>query len=410
MLRSRRGDSGTPAEANAMRRAGLAAAWLGLWTATTIGAPAAEPAIPGDVGRGAAAEAKAGEVKAADADGKSARVAQATDAHPKADEGEAAANADEKAADARQAAEEEWTKLTAQRKAWLRATNCFKSPPVELEERLLAAAETAFGPDDPRTATELTALGRKQVGRGQAERAIPLLRRAETIRSAAAGPDDPAVDEVRHVLAGALVAVGRAAEGETMLVGIIARLEKIPAHRMQRADAAADLADLYRDAGRHAEAVPLRKQVHEFWERTYPKGHSRTLDFALALADAHRQAGDDAAAEAIYLHALKSIPEDDCCRFTQDQEITSLLGLADIYRIQGRYASAEPRLRLAASIATAQRGPNDARTISVLEIMEKLYMESDRPAEAERVRRDIAARRAAQAAEDSPAPAPTPAP
>lgn len=95
----------------------------------------------------------------------------------------------------------------------------------------LAAAETAFGADDPRTATVLTDLGRVWAFTADYSRAEPALRRAVSIgerRAAAkqAATDDPDLARARSELAGVLSALSEDDAAQAQALAAVAALEK----------------------------------------------------------------------------------------------------------------------------------------------------------------------------------------
>ena len=139
------------------------------------------------------------------------------------------------------------------------------------------------------------------------------------------------------------------------------------------------IAELSR-AGKYAEAVPLAQALVARLEKTSPnsRDHAATLN---NLAELYSDLGRDADAEPLYKRALvimeKAVGADS-------SDITPEMGnLAAIYERQGRYAEAEPLFKR--SLANCERalGPNHPDVGRSLNNLATLYEKQDRHADAE---------------------------
>src|SRR5579864_2213432 len=138
------------------------------------------------------------------------------------------------------------------------------------------------------------------------------------------------------------------------------------------------IAELSR-AGKYAEAVPLAQALVARLEKTSPnsRDHAATLN---NLAELYSDLGRDADAEPLYKRALvimeKAVGADS-------SDIPPEMGnLAAIYERQGRYAEAEPLFKR--SLANCERalGPNHPDVGRSLNNLATLYEKQDRHADA----------------------------
>jgi len=142
-----------------------------------------------------------------------------------------------------------------------------------------------------------------------------------------------------------------------------------------------NLAALYRNQGRYAEAEPLYKRSLAIREKARGPDHP---DVALALnnlAALYDKQGRTAEAEPLHKRALavfeKALGPD------HRDVATALNSLASLYDDQGRYAEAEPVLKRALAIYEKALGPDHPDVALSLNNLAALYDDQGRYAEAE---------------------------
>jgi CHAT domain-containing protein/tetratricopeptide (TPR) repeat protein len=142
-----------------------------------------------------------------------------------------------------------------------------------------------------------------------------------------------------------------------------------------------NLAALYRDQGRFADAEPLYKRSLEIREKTLGPDHPDIAASLNTLANLYQSQSryDDAAplykrALAIYLKAFGSNHRDVA---------TTLGNLANLYLNQGRYADAEPLFKQSLAIKEKALGPNHSDVATALNNLASLYGKQGRYADAE---------------------------
>jgi CHAT domain-containing protein len=128
-----------------------------------------------------------------------------------------------------------------------------------------------------------------------------------------------------------------------------------------------NLAELYRDQGRYADAEPLYKRSLAIWEKALGPDHARVAATLNNLATLYTQQGRYAEAEGPYKRAL-AINEK---AFGPDHpDVAPVLNnLARLYTGQGRYAEAEPLYQRSLAIREKAFGrdhPNVANSLNNL--------------------------------------------
>ena len=131
-----------------------------------------------------------------------------------------------------------------------------------LQERALAIAEAAYGPDHPTVATDLNNLARILQDLGQPEQARPLQERALAIAEAAYGPDHPDVAADLNNLATILQDLGQPAQARPLQERALAIAEAAygPDHPTVATELN-NLATILRDLGQPAGARPLDERA-----------------------------------------------------------------------------------------------------------------------------------------------------
>jgi tetratricopeptide (TPR) repeat protein len=152
----------------------------------------------------------------------------------------------------------------------------------------LGKQEAATGPDSENVARILNVLA-QVVEPGDA---IPLLRRALVLDRKILGPEHPEIGATDQLLAGALLATGKAADavGPAREAMSILALKLGPEHP-RTAAAAGTLADTLRATGKFAEAERLYRQALSIDEKVFGLQHPATLEEVRVLAGFLRERG-----------------------------------------------------------------------------------------------------------------------
>jgi CHAT domain-containing protein/Tfp pilus assembly protein PilF len=142
-----------------------------------------------------------------------------------------------------------------------------------------------------------------------------------------------------------------------------------------------NLALLYGNQGRHAEAEPLHKRSLAIYEKALGPDHPNVATILNNLAVLYEQQGRYADAEPLHKRSLAI--REKALGPNHPDVATSLNNLAEVYRGQGRYADAVPLYRRSLSIwenALGRDHPTVAKSLNNLAV---LYDNQGRHAEAE---------------------------
>ena len=142
-----------------------------------------------------------------------------------------------------------------------------------------------------------------------------------------------------------------------------------------------DLAELYHDQGRYADAEPLFKRALTIREKALGPDHPDVATTLNNLAELYHDQGRYADAEPLYKRSLaileKALGPD------HPDVATDLNNLAELYRDQGRYAEAEPLYKRSLAIKEKALGPDHPSVAASLKNLAGLYRNQGRYAEAE---------------------------
>jgi tetratricopeptide (TPR) repeat protein len=230
-------------------------------------------------------------------------------------------------------------------------------------ERELAYAEKALGPNHFNIGKLLYYIA-KQYTYGSVE-VEPLLKRALTITEA----EKPGVSRgsglclILDFLGTYYETRGRYAEAEAAFKRAVATAEKETPKDPHNAVILSNLADLYRVIGRTADALPLAQRALAFGEKLAGADYSDTAGWSAKLAEVYVEAGRYGEAEPLYRRALatnaktRAAATRDEQRQDADYNASGIgSGLANLYRLQGRFAEALPLLQQALATREQHRG------------------------------------------------------
>jgi CHAT domain-containing protein/Tfp pilus assembly protein PilF len=210
----------------------------------------------------------------------------------------------------------------------------------------------------------------------------PLYKRALTIREKALGTDHPDVALSLNNLADLYDQQGRYADAEPLYKRSLAIREK--ALGLDHPDVASslnNLASLYQNQGRYADAEPLYKRSLAIWEKALGPDHPSIATSLNNLAILYDKQGRYADAEPLYQRAL-AINEQ---AFGHDHPTValSLNNLAGLNERQGRYTDAELLYKRALEISQKALDPNHIDVAVSLSNLGKIYLNQGRYADAE---------------------------
>jgi eukaryotic-like serine/threonine-protein kinase len=147
-----------------------------------------------------------------------------------------------------------------------------------------------------------------------------------------------------------------------------------------------NLAVLYRDEGKYAQAEPLFTRVLEVRRRVLGQEHPRTLNTMLTLAMLYRDQGKYTQAEQLVTKVL-----DVRRRVLGDQNPDTLISmdnLALLYRDEGKYAQAEQLYTKVLELQRRVLAPEHARRLASMNELAELYVDEGKYTQAEPLLRD----------------------
>jgi len=139
--------------------------------------------------------------------------------------------------------------------------------------------------------------------------------------------------------------------------------------------------------GRYGEAIPFARKALELGEREFGPDHPTTDTLLNNLAELYREQGRYAEAELLLKQAepllKRALAIDEKAMGPDHPSVaTGLNNLAELYRAQGRYAEAEPLFKRALAIYEKALGPDHPRLATSLENYAALLRKTGRGTEA----------------------------
>jgi CHAT domain-containing protein len=243
-----------------------------------------------------------------------------------------------------------------------------------------------ISPNDPGLASLYFAIAHVYRVLDRTDVTMDLFGRALVIRERAFGPDHPLVGQVVIEMASTLSDHMRYSEAETMFQRAIAIAEKSRSPR----DVAAALNDLsvtYNDQGRYLDAIRLGERALAELKRAVRSDDSEAAKQMVNLGAYYREAGRDAEAEAIFIHALaiqQKASQPSGRNIAADLDVSLTLSLlAALYRDRGQFADAEKLLLQALSLRQKWVGPDHSAILRDLVDLATLYRMQGRIGEAQ---------------------------
>jgi tetratricopeptide (TPR) repeat protein len=263
-----------------------------------------------------------------------------------------------------------------------------------LFQRVLAMSERTLGSDHPLTANTIHALAELYRSQGKYAKAEPLFQRALMIKEQTLKPDHPYLSSLLRNMAQLEMNQGKYAESEVLLQRALAISEKtLGSDHPDTARSLNLLADLFQAQGKHEQAEPHYLRALSIYKQVYGPDH---LDYwtLVGLAHLYREQGRYTEAEQLlqnFLAIMERTAVSDH-RFLA----SSLTNLADLYLEQGKYVEAEPFYQRALAIKEQTLVPDHLSIEYTLEKYASLLRQMQRPEEAAQLEeraREIRARR-----------------
>ena len=216
-----------------------------------------------------------------------------------------------------------------------------KGDAVPLFRRALTLRESSLGPGSAEVAEVLNDLGTGLAAKGQFDEAETVLRRTLALQERLWGGRDARVAKTLHNLSGIAFYRGRLDDAEQLLRRSLAiREAALPADDLDLAGSREALALLLRKRGRPAEAAALLERQVPIAEKIYGPVHPELARVLLNLGLARVDLGEDAAARQLLERALAI--DEKTLQPDHRQLVRTLAELADLHSSHGRYAEAEP--------------------------------------------------------------------
>jgi tetratricopeptide (TPR) repeat protein len=142
-----------------------------------------------------------------------------------------------------------------------------------------------------------------------------------------------------------------------------------------------NLAEVYREQGKYAEAEPLYRRALEIREQTHEGGHASVASILSNLGQLYTSQGRYSDAERLHRRALEI--RQNSLNAEAPNVALSLFDLAELYRVQAKYGDAEPLFAHARKIFEAAVGPDHTDLAATLNNLALLYADQERYSEAE---------------------------
>lgn len=243
---------------------------------------------------------------------------------------------------------------------------------VELLKRALAVREAVLPADAPEIASSLGNLAAGYDELGRAAEALPLYERALALSERVRGPDDARTATALNNLAESLGALGRFREALPMHRRALAiRERRLGAEHPETAGSLNNLGELLDTLGRQAEALPLKERAYAANRARLGAGHPGTLssqgNLAYLLAALGRFDEALAMAREVLDTAVRVHGPDS------PSAGSGLLRLAYIHQLRGDYAEALPLAQRALAQREVQRGPAHPETAVALNNLAEVH-------------------------------------
>jgi tetratricopeptide (TPR) repeat protein len=144
-----------------------------------------------------------------------------------------------------------------------------------------------------------------------------------------------------------------------------------------------DLAVTRQAAGKLQEALPLCRQALAIMEHAIGPHHPDVANILNTWAGMYEELGESAEAERLAQRSVAMIEEVTGGTEMEVLQVQSLGMLAEIYRMQGRYAEAEPLYQQALAIKKKVLGPEHPDMAMTLNNLAVLYKSAGKYAKAE---------------------------
>jgi tetratricopeptide (TPR) repeat protein len=212
----------------------------------------------------------------------------------------------------------------------------------------------AFGPSNRDVASSLDDLGAVIMAQGDANRAEPLMREALALKKSILPADDPKIAVALNNLAFLTWRKGNAKEAETMFREALAIDRRTCGDdNPEVALRLVNIAVTLRDQNKPEEAEPLVREAIAIQRKILGDGHPQLANSLDTLAGTFEDRGDHAEAERLLREALAIA----VAAGVQNDQARLNGNLGWVLWKSGKYAEAEPMLRLAVDSIAKTYGP-----------------------------------------------------
>lgn len=264
-------------------------------------------------------------------------------------------------------------------KIYLDATQYKDAEP--LFQRALAIREKLLRSEHPDIAQSLYNLAAVRVNQQEFAQAQPLLERALAIQEKSLPVDSPDIAMTLNGLGLIAMSRGQFSDAEQDNQRALAIREKNGAANSDVAESLANLAAVYLNESRYADAVPLFTRALSIWQPLLDEEHPNIALCLDGLGTAYMFSSQYAQAEPLLKHALAI--REHVYGARHPIVAGTVESLALLHRRQGQYALAEPFYERLLSIEEGAQAPDSPLLASIFDGVAQFYREAGKTERAE---------------------------
>jgi CHAT domain-containing protein/Tfp pilus assembly protein PilF len=254
-----------------------------------------------------------------------------------------------------------------------------------LFQRAIRIAEKTLGPDSPELASDLGNLALNDSKQKKYAEAVPLLEHTVSIYEKALGPENPRVAMALNGLASLYVSQSKYAQAEPLYQRSLAILEKAAgSDRPELVPALINLTDVYLKESKDSLAEPLCQRVLAIQEKAFPANGPDRPEVAIALerlGQVYTREEKFTLAEPLIRRALEMSEKALGPDSTVLTDLLSDLGLVELQL--GKYTDSETLYKRALTIDVKADGPEHLEVAQALNNLADLYFKEGKYADAE---------------------------
>ena len=264
-------------------------------------------------------------------------------------------------------------------KIYLDSTQYKEAEP--LFQRALAIREKLLRAEHPDIAQSLYNLAAVRVNQQEFAQAQPLLERALAIQEKSLPADSPDIAMTLNGLGLIAMSRGQFADAEQDHQRALAIREKNGAANTDVAESLANLAAVYLNENRYADAAPLFTRALSIWQPLLDEEHPNIALCLDGLGTAYMFSSQYAQAEPLLKHAL--VIREHVYGAQHPVVAGTVESLALLHRRQGQYALAEPLYERLLAIEEAAQPADSPLLASIFDGVAQFYREAGKPERAD---------------------------